>query len=305
MDRINVAVPAKSVLELPVVAATRNRYYHSEGLEIQRIEIDPAIAVKSLAAGEVEIVLGWEEPLRATIIGMPVKIVAATMSRPPQVLMARPEIRAPRQLTGKAVGIDTVLSVTDYVSRVALRHLGLQPEKNVAIVEIGSNSARLAALAAGAIHATALNVNFAAGALERSYRPLVHVGEIIDLPVFGIAVNATKLAADRDRIKRFINATLRGARFIKRNRADALRMLQSFLKLTPSQSAKVWDWSASLFTDDGFIPERAMALALRRAEETLNFASRATLGQSADWNLIRELAVERNKIPSWLKQYDP
>lgn len=305
MERLNVAMPAKSFLELPVIAAMRNRYYHSEGLEIQRIQIDAAIAVKSLVGGEVEILLGWEAPVGAALTGLPVRIVAATMGRPLHVLIARPEIRTPGNLKGKAVGIDAAHSLSDYLSRVALRHLGLLPEKNVDLVDIGTSSQRMAALAAGEIQATALDIGLAAAMVDQGYRPLVNLGDIIDLPVFGIAVSATDLVADRDRIRRFIKATLRGGRFIKRNRADSLRMMQSYLRFTPSQSAKVWDASARYLTDDGFVLDRAVALSVRRARETLDSANRASWNQLTDWTLIRELAAERSKIPSWLKQYDP
>jgi len=303
-QQINVATPAKGLAELPVVVAMRNGYFRTEGLEIQKIQIQPNIAVRALLTGEVDFNLGWEASLRAAMSGMPVKMIAALASRPLHVLISRPEIRAGTDLKGKALGVDSSLSTTGFLSRVAARYLGVEPKKDVDIVESGSTMLRLEALRTGDIHATVVDVAVAIKAEEDGFKQLLHVGNIIDLPTFGVAVTTTKLATYREGIKRFLRATLRGARFITRNRIDTIRIIQSYLKTTSSLAAKSYDSAVRSFTEDGLISDRALALSVRRARDEVPFTSDSLLSQVADWSVLREIMAERRKIPFWLKQSD-
>jgi ABC-type nitrate/sulfonate/bicarbonate transport system substrate-binding protein len=304
-QQVNVATPGHGLIELAVVVAMRNGYFRSEGLEIQKIRVAPDVAVRALIAGEIDISLGWEASVRAAISGVPIKLVAVTATRPLHFLISRPEVRSGKDLRGKTLGVDFFSSTTDYLSRVAARFLGVEPDKDVAVVEIGNGTSRLEALKAGDIHLTAIDVAIAVKMEEEGFKRLVHIGDIIDLPVSGVFVTNAKLATHKERIKKFIQATLRGARFIKQNRTDAVRMIQSYLKILPSQAARAYDSSLQSFTDDGFVSDRALSLAVRRARESVQIANEPSLSQVADWQVLREIMVERKKRPFWLRQYDP
>jgi len=149
-----------------------------------------------------------------------------------------------------------------------------------------------------------VDVAVAIKAEEDGFKQLLHVGNIIDLPTFGVAVTTTKLATYREGIKRFLRATLRGARFITRNRIDTIRIIQSYLKTTSSLAAKSYDSAVRSFTEDGLISDRALALSVRRARDEVPFTSDSLLSQVADWSVLREIMAERRKIPFWLKQSD-
>ena len=304
-QQVNVATPGHGLIELAVVVAMRNGYFRSEGLEIQKIRVAPDVGVRALIAGEIDISLGWEASVRAAISGVPIKLVAVTATRPLHFLISRPEVRSGKDLRGKTLGVDFFSSTTDYLSRVAARFLGVEPDKDVAVVEIGNGTSRLEALKAGDIHLTAIDVAIAVKMEEEGFKRLVHIGDIIDLPVSGVFVTNAKLATHKERIKKFIQATLRGARFIKQNRTDAVRMIQSYLKILPSQAARAYDSSLQSFTDDGFVSDRALSLAVRRARESVQIANEPSLSQVADWQVLREIMVERKKRPFWLRQYDP
>jgi NitT/TauT family transport system substrate-binding protein len=304
-QQVNVATPSHGLIELPVVVAMRNGYLRSEGLEIQKIRIAPDVAVRALIAGEIDISLAWEASVRAAISGVPIKLVAVTATRPLHFLISRPEVRSSKDLRGKTLGVDFFSSTTDYLSRVAARYLGVEPDKDVAVVEVGNGTSRLEALKAGDIHLTAIDVAIAVKMEEEGFKRLVHIGDIIDLPTSGVFVTSAKLATHKERIKKFIRATLRGARFIKQNRTDAIRMIQSYLKILPSEAARAYDSSLQSFTDDGFVSDRALSLAVRRAREGVQIANEPLLSQVADWQVLREITAERKKRPFWLRQYDP
>jgi NitT/TauT family transport system substrate-binding protein len=301
-DRVMIATPSQGLFEMPVVVAMRNGYFRTEGLEVQKIQIQPEIAVKALVAGEVDYVLA---SVQAAMTGAPIKVVAAIVSKPLHVLISRPEIRFGRDLKGKTLGVDSFGSRVDYLSRVAVRYLGLDPDRDVKIIDTGDSLLRVTALKDGSIDATAVDVALAVKAEEEGFKRFLYLGDIMDLPISGIAVTAAKLATHREQIKKVIQATLRGARFIKQKRPETVRIIQSHLRITPSQATKTYDSAIRSFTNDGFVSERAVSLELRRAKEELQLAKDPSLSQVADWSLLRELKLERSKIPYWLKNDEP
>ena len=305
MEQVNVATPSYGLIELPVVVAMRNGYFSRERLEIQKIQVEPEVAVKALVTGEVNFNLAWEATVRAAVAGVPVKVIAALVSRPLHVLLSRPEIRSGKELRGKTLGIDVFSSTTDYLSRVAVRYLGVEPDTNVGFVEIGNGALRLAALKAGAVHAAAFDISAAVKAEEQGLKRLVQIGDIIDYPVLGVAVAGAQLAKHREQTTKFVRAVLRGARFIKQNRTETIRVIERYLKSTSSQAAKSYDSAFGYFTENGLISDRVLAFAVRRAREDLQFAGDPALSQVADWSIARAIMAERRKVPFWLKQYDP
>jgi NitT/TauT family transport system substrate-binding protein len=297
-----IATPSRGLFEMPVVVAMRNGYFRKEGLEVYKVQIQPAIAVKALVAGEVDYTLDLGSSVRAAMAGMPIKVVAAMTARPMHVFVTRPEIRFARELRGKTVGVDGFAGTVDYLSRVAARYLGLDPDRDLNIIEAEDGATRLAALKEGSIDATVLDVVLAATAETAGFKRLVYLGDIIDLPLSGISVTEGKLANNRDQIKKVIRATLRGTRFIKQNRDQTLRMMQSYLRITSVQAAHIYDASMRSFAEDGVTSDRAVSLDMRRAKEELQIAKDPPFSQVADWSVLGEIKLERAKIPFWIRQ---
>jgi ABC-type nitrate/sulfonate/bicarbonate transport system substrate-binding protein len=175
------------------------------------------------------------------------------------------------------------------LSRTAARHYGLEPDKDVKIIVTGESPTRLAALKAGAIDATPIDVAFAMKAEEEGFNRLLYLGDIIDLPLSGIGVTDEKIVKDREQIKKVIRASLKGTRFMKQNREETLRMLTDYLGITPGQAAKTYDSSIQSFTDDGMVSDKGLALDLQLVRERLKITKDIPLSQVVDWSLLKEV----------------
>lgn len=288
-ERIAIATPSRGLFEFPVVVAMRKGFFKSEGLDVDKIQMQPAIGVKALISGDVDYLLAWGSALRAAVTGIPIKAVVGFAGRPLHVLIARAEIKTPKDLKGKVIGVDSVAGTVDYLSRVAVRHFGFEPEKDVKIIVTGESPTRLAALRAGSIDATPIDVAFAVKAEDEGFRRLVYLGDLIDLPLSGIAVMDQKLQTQRDQVRRVVRATVRGTRFMKQNRAETVQMLSDYLKITPSQSAKAYDASINSFTDDGIISDKGVQLDVQLTKERLKLTKDIPLSQLVDWSLVKEI----------------
>src|SRR5213594_2609793 len=288
-ERVMVATPSRGLFEFPVVVALRKGYFKDEGLEADKIQMQPQIAVKALVAGDVDYLLAWGSALRAAVTGVPIKAVVGMASRPLHVLITRPEIKSAKDLKCKTIGVDSVAGTVDYLSRVAARHFGLEPDKDVKIIVTGESPLRLAAIRAGSIDATPIDVAFAVKAEDEGFKRLLYLGDIIDLPLSGIAVMDKKLQTEREQVKKVVRATLRGTRFMKQNRAETLQMLSDYLRITPSQAAKAYDASINSFADDGIISDRGISLDVQLTKERLKITKEIPLSQLVDWSLLKEI----------------
>src|SRR6185437_5514843 len=75
----------------------------------------------------------------------------------PYMIYGAKGIGTPAQLRGKRVGITTFGDLSDFGTRFGLRQLGLDPDKDVSLVQMGGQPIRMAALQSGAVGATILN----------------------------------------------------------------------------------------------------------------------------------------------------
>jgi ABC-type nitrate/sulfonate/bicarbonate transport system substrate-binding protein len=288
-ERIVIGTPSRGLFEFPVVVATRKGYFKDEGLDTDKVQMQPAIAVKALVSGDIDYLLAWGSAVRAAVTGVPIKAVVGIASRPLHVLIARSEIKSPRELRGKIIGVDSVAGTVDYLSRVAARHFGFEPERDVKIIVTGESPTRLAALRAGSIDATPIDVAFAMKAEDEGFKRLLYLGDIIELPLSGIAVMEKRIQTQREQVKKVVRATLRGTRFMKQNRAETVQLLADYLRITPSQSAKAYDTSIKAFTDDGIISDKGVNLDVQLTKERLKLNKEIPVSQLVDWSLIKEV----------------
>jgi len=78
-----------------------------------------------------------------------VVIIAAFCNAAQHRLIVRPEIKEVKDLKGKRVGITTFGSTSDYILRFALQRYGLDPNKDVSIMQTGGQPEGLAAMTSG------------------------------------------------------------------------------------------------------------------------------------------------------------
>ena len=288
-ERVTIATPSRGLFEFPVVVAMRKGFFKDEGIEVDKVQMQPALGVKALMSGDVDYLLAWGSALRAAVTGVPIKAVVGFAGRPLHVLISRPEIKTPKDLKGKVIGVDSVAGTVDYLSRVAVRHFGMEPDRDVTIIVTGESPTRLVALRAGSIDATPIDVAFAVKAEDEGFRRLVYLGDLIELPLSGIAVMESKLQNQRAQVKKVVRAGVRGSRFMKQNRGETIQMLSDYLSISPAQSAKAYDASIKSFTDDGIISDKGVQLDIQLTKERLKITKDIPLSQLVDWSLAREI----------------
>ena len=116
--------------------------------------------------------------MTSNLAGADIVIVASFLNTFPYSLISIPEIKKVDQLIGGKVAISRFGSATDVSVRMSLAKVGLNPDKDVTILQIGTQTARFAALQTKAVQATIITPPFTLTARKMGYNTLIDMAQM-------------------------------------------------------------------------------------------------------------------------------
>ncbi len=91
------------------------------------------------------------DSLRAMAAGAPMKIIMVNIDQFQHLFVARAGITGPKEMKGKKIAVSRYGAFSDIQTRFVVRQWGLDPDRDVQILQIGNSAARAAALASGGV----------------------------------------------------------------------------------------------------------------------------------------------------------
>jgi NitT/TauT family transport system substrate-binding protein len=220
-DTFNMSYSALVPSGAPFWIGQDLKLFEREGLKTQLVYINAAARVMAaILAGEVQIALsGVAGPVSALIQGADPVAIAGAVNKLNVAIFARAEIRAPQDLKGKRLGITRFGGLYDFAANYALKKWGLQPGKDVVLIQIGDTSSLVSALASNAIQAATLQPPFTIHAEQLGLRELVDLAKS-DLEYQNTVVLTTRslLRASPDNFRRFMRGFSSARSFTIRRR---------------------------------------------------------------------------------------
>src|SRR4026207_14300 len=219
-ERVIVGHSARAALSIgPLLYGIQRGFYRDEGIDLVYVSLRADLGIKALLSGDIDYSYNTGTIIRGAIIGLPVRNLSFDFSRVLHALMSRPEVPNAAALKGKKVGVSSFGATGDLAARVGLRSLGLDPEKDVTIITLGSDTLRHAALLAGTVQATHMPVPLNIQLKKEGYHELVYAGKILQRPLTGLATSVEKIQKNPGQVQRMVRAFLRATRALKGERA--------------------------------------------------------------------------------------
>jgi len=148
--------------------------------------------VSAVVGGYVQFVQASASSLvNAAANGAPISMIAKVMGPPPYKLVGSKGVKREQDLRGKKIGVNRFGGAPDFLLRHALAKSGLDPQKDVSILQLGDPSSRLASLFSGAVDATLLLVPEEKVAVEKGY-PVIVDFAALKLPYVNVVIGANK-----------------------------------------------------------------------------------------------------------------
>jgi len=146
IDKIRISVTNFNMSFLPSGLAVKRGFFKEEGIEAEVIRMNANVAITALASGDTDYTMIFGSVVRAAIRGLPVRVVASLIDGSTHALIARPEFKSARELKGKTLGVQAYGATDHVAASMMLKNLGLDPDKEIKVVALGSAAARVSAL---------------------------------------------------------------------------------------------------------------------------------------------------------------
>ena len=158
--------------------------------------------------------------------GLPLKILAALINKFVYSFVTPPTITKPQDLKGKAVAISRFGSGSDFITRMALKSWGLEPAKDVTILQVGNSPERLAAIVGGKVHGSILSLSQTPRAKKLGLRALADLSQIdAEYPQGVLYVPSSLIEKRPDLIRSFLAAYVEAIRQFKTNKQVAYNII--------------------------------------------------------------------------------
>ncbi len=292
LDRIRVAVSNPNMPNLTVAMAQKNGFFKDETLEAEIIRMNPNVAITALATGDVDYCQLFGAVVGGAIAGLPVRIVAGYLDNWPMTLIAQPEYKSIKDLKGKTLGISSFGATPDVAARMMLKQAGVDPEKEIKVLALGSDAARLTALTQRVVDVVVISPPADAQMEKQGYRILARAYELFSFPYLGLGTHTRKIKEKPDEIRRVIKATIRANRFIRDNRDEAVHTLIGWGKVEREFAYASYDALKNLFNADGAVPEDGLKLVIEQARRGAKVTREVAPNEVVDLSFLREAQAE-------------
>lgn len=277
----------------PLWVAKEAGIFDEYGFDVEFITLQSSAQVaKVMASGEVPIA-----------ISAAAGVVDAALAGDDQVLIsgfqnymnfwayARPDVHSVAELRGKRMGTTRFGSGAHLAAMETVRRNGLEPERDVAILQIGAQSEVWGALVAGAVDAAILSIPFNLQA-QSAGMPLIYDVSAQRIPYLqnGLATSRSYLSRNEDVVQRAMMAHLAGLARVQLDKSLTVDVLGRYLRSDDRElMSRTYDTIAPLFERLPYPTAASIQTVIDQRAAENPAAANLTPAQVSDERYVREL----------------
>jgi NitT/TauT family transport system substrate-binding protein len=291
-DKIRLSVSSTDVSFLSGGVALKRGFFKEEGFEAEVIRMNANVSMTALATGDIDYTMLFGSVVRASLRGLPLKVVACSLDSSTHTLISRPEFKSVKELKGKTLGISTFGATADVAARMMIKHYGIDADREMKIVALGPTQARFAALKEGIIEVTVISPPADVEAKKIGFNVLARAYELFSFPFSGLAANVKKIREKPDEVKRVIKALIKANQYIRANREGTIQVLMEWGRTDRESAAASYDATVRVFNSDGSIPEDGLRTIIEQARKEMRISREVAFNEVSDLTTLREAQRE-------------
>ncbi len=210
-----------------------SKLFEKNGLDTEVLYLESNLVRTALISGEIAFgAMSGAAMAAPRLQGADLVVVLGFQNNLPFRLVVRPEIKTVADLKQKRVGVAGFGLLAERAARLVIAKLGLNPDKDVILLQTGGEATRLTALVNGSIDATILNPPVYKRAVEAGMRVLANMQEM-EIPFQNSALVSTQrfVAKNPDVMRRLTRSFVEGIHLIKTNPEVAKRAIGKYMRL--------------------------------------------------------------------------
>jgi len=291
-DKITIGVPELNAQFIPLALAEKKGFFREDGLQGEVIRINPTVALAALVSGELDYWTVIGNSAAAAIQGVPLRVLACYVPGSPSALIARPEFKSVQELKGRAIGLNTSGGALESVGRLIFKHFGLDPDKEIKFLPLGTNERRFSAMKQGLTAGTLGSPPLDFLGKKMGFVVLARAHELFSYPTSGVIASVKKIKEKPEEIKRVIKAGIKANRYVRQNRDDTIQFMMEWSKTDKEMTTATYESVLKLFNDDGGVPERGQLLVIDELKKLGKVEREIAPSEVADLSILREAQKE-------------
>jgi len=292
LKKVRMGATGTHVGYLPIQVAHHKGFYREEGLDLEIIVMPANIANAATLAGDIDYNGAVTGSVGSAVQGRPIKVLIVTVGRPLLFLVSRKEIRDPLDLKGKKIAGSSPGGSATILARLALKHFGLDPDRDAAVLPMGGSTAsRFAAMETGVVHATVLSVPENIFAQERGFHELVFLGDIARFPQNGFGATEKKIRENPQEVQKMVRATLKGLLFIgdSNNRDEVVGIIMKQQRINDRKLAEqMLRYVERVLTKDAAVKPEEMQFLVELMRDNAKVARPVSAEQVVDFSFLEK-----------------
>ena len=293
LDRIRIGGGSASATQMSMWLAKEGGLYEKNGLAAEAISIPgSSLALQAMVAGEVPIIqLGGAASIQANFSGADTVIIATIVRKFLFSIFARPGIERMEDLRGKVFGATRFGTLSDLASRIALRIYGIDPDRDITMVQTGGPSETVTAMVAGKVHAAAISPPATLQARKLKLKEILDLSKLdVEYHVNGVVTSRSYLRSHEDIVRRFLRAYIEGAARGQRDKSFAMKAMSRYFRTDDREVLEEsYDSVIKSFSIPPYPSIRGIANLLQDLERQNPKARGAKPEDFSDSRLVREL----------------
>jgi len=233
LEKIRIAYTGISGSQLPTWIAYEKGFFRKYGLDVQLIFVEGgSLGVQTLVSGDVTAAaVAGASVIQSSLQNSGLVMIAGFLNTMDYQFIVSKEITRPDQLRGKTLAVSRFGSSSDFATRYTLAKYGLSAEKDVTIIQIGSQPARFAALETGKIHGAMVSIPLTAKARKMGLNALADLQMLgLEYQHTGLAVTQSMIKSKPELVRNITRAFVEAIHYLKTHRNESLAVLQKYLK---------------------------------------------------------------------------
>lgn len=292
LEKLRTGGGSASAAQMSLWLAKDGNFYEKHGLNVEVVSIPgSSLALQAMLSGELPIIqAGGAGPIQAALSGTDTVVIATIAKKFNWWIFAQPNIARMEDLKGKVFGTTRFGTQSDLASRIALRLHGLDPERDVTMVQTGGPAETVTAMMTGKVHAAAISPPATLQAKRVKLKDLMDLSKLdVEYHVNGLVTTRRFLKSNEDVVRRFLRAYTEGA---VRGQKDKVFAMKTMGKYFRTDDREVLEETYELSIKTGFsVPPYPAGIAslLQELEKQFPKAKGANPEDFTDSRLVREL----------------
>jgi ABC-type nitrate/sulfonate/bicarbonate transport system substrate-binding protein len=292
-EKVLITHSSESISITPLIYGIERGFYRKEGIDLEFRVLRGELAVSSIVSGkDVDYMYGAGTAFFAAVRGVPMKVLSHDFKSVFFYLMGSPRVQSGQDLKGKKVAVASLGGTGAAATRASLKAIGLDADRDVTLIVIGSASVRMAAMETGSVEAAIMPVPWNFRMKQKGFKELIYAGKVMSQPLTGLATSSEKVKKQPDQARRMLRGFIRSMKAMKEDRKGVTDFIAKKFSLDGPTAEETYKIMIQTLTEDGTINDADLNALLEETKQETGVKRAIALKDIVDYSLLRRAAKE-------------